>query len=98
MGYSDYRLSWTDVNWKSALGMFQQIQQPLARSIQCDDPRSVNKYLALLHSLLEDADIVDRVLLLEEEATVSLSDDSTDGYEELDRIITRHMIKVKTNT
>ena len=75
--------------------MFKEIQQPLVRRLQCESPQSVKKYQQLLYSLAEDADIADRVLLLEETATVPLSDDSAEGYEELERIITRCMIQAE---
>ena len=38
---------------------------------------------------------MDRVLLLETQVTVPLSDDSAKGYEELDSIIKRCMIRVE---
>ena len=37
VGYTDHRLSWVDIRWESTFGLFQKIQRPLARRLQCDD-------------------------------------------------------------
>ena len=90
VGYSDHRLAWVDIDWHSALGIFQKIQRPIARRLQCDDLRSVKKYLKVLTSLLDEAD-VDLAISLEKDASIPLSKNDAILYEELDRKITRCM-------
>lgn len=44
MGYLDHRFLWVNIRWESTLRLFQVIQQPVARRLQCNDPRLVDKY------------------------------------------------------
>ena len=69
MGISDHGLEWVDIKWKSALGIYQLIQRPIARRLQCDDPRSVEKYIQIIERMLHKADVCSRIMQLKEEAT-----------------------------
>ena len=55
--YTDHKLAWVDINWDSALGIFQNIKRLISRQLQCDDPRSVNKYLTLLEAQLDESNV-----------------------------------------
>lgn len=39
--HTDHRLSWVEIRWESTSGLFQKIQRPLARQLQCDNPKAV---------------------------------------------------------
>ena len=87
-GFTDHKLTWVDIDWNSALGVFQKIQRPIARRLQCDDPRSVKKYLKTLRMMLDDAE-KNRAVLLEANAAMPLSIADALLYEEIDKEITR---------
>ena len=91
-GISDHRFAWVDIKWKSALGTYQLIQRPIARRLQCDDPRSVAKYIQIIEQLLHKADICSGIMQLEEEATVPLTNAAVEAYEAFDKAITRIML------
>ena len=95
VGYFDHCLSWVDINWESALGIFQKIQRPLACRLQYYDPQTVRKYPEILQSLLDSADIVDMVLNFEDGATLPREEAAL--YKELDGIVTKRMTKAKTS-
>ena len=80
-GISDHRFAWVDIKWKSALCTYQLIQRPIARRLQCDDPRSVAKYIQIIEQLLHKADICSGIMQLEEEATVPLTNAAMEAYE-----------------
>lgn len=67
-------MSWIDTRWDSAVGLFQAIQHPIARRLQCSNPHSVDKYVTNLEYMLDQANIVDKILNLEQIATVPLTD------------------------
>lgn len=92
MGISDHRLAWVDIQWESALGTYQMIQRPVARRLQCNDPRSVSKYIQILESMLQKSDICSAILKLEYDTTVPLTNDAMEAYEGFDKTITRNMI------
>ena len=91
-GFSDRRLAGIDIRWESALGLYQTIQRPVARRLQCDDPRSVARYIKILESMLDEADILSTIITLENNASVPLPDNNMQSYEVFDNTITRCML------
>ena len=89
VGYTDHRLSWFNINWESALGLYQTNQRSVARQLRYDDPRLIKKYLDILKKLLDDEEVVDTVIKLEANATIPLSEVDAAKYEALDHSITR---------
>ena len=71
------------------------MQRPVARKLQCDDPRLVGTYIKLLESLLDKANIIDLVIDLEQNTSIFLSEDDIVLYENLDSIITQCMFKAE---
>ena len=88
-------LSWLDIRWDSALCLFQKIQQPIARRLQCNDPRSVANYISILESLLATADIVTMKIQLENTITFPFTPEDTETYEELDKTMTQCMLNAE---
>ena len=88
LGFTDHRLAWVDIDWDSALGIFQKIQRPIARRLQCDDPMSVQQYLKILMAELDKID-AHRAIPLEAAANIPLSLLDAFIFEELDDEITR---------
>jgi len=95
VGYTDHRLSWIDISWESTFGLFQKIQRPLARRLQCDDPKAVYKYIKLLDKMLAAADIATRVTKLELSVTIPMTTADMEAYEEIDKCITKCMLKAE---
>ena len=90
-GFNDHRLSWLNIRWESALGLYQVIEHPLACRLQCDNPKSVTKYIQLLGKMLQDAGITAKVIHLEITVKISMSPEDMEQYEELDKCITKCM-------
>ena len=64
-GFTDHRLSWVDIRWESAFGLFQKIQGPLARHLQCDNPKAVDIYIRILAKILSAASVAPKVSSLD---------------------------------
>ena len=75
--------------------LFQAIKRPIARRLQCGDPRSMDKYIKNLESLLDHANVVYQTMNLEQIPTIPLTDDDIQIYEEMHKIITRCMIQAE---
>ena len=68
------------------------IQLPVTRHPQCNNPRSVSKYIQIIESMLDKADTSSAIMKLEDNDTVPITDDAMEAYKEFDKTITIMMV------
>lgn len=84
---TDHRTLWVDITYNIAFGHnMAPLVKPLARRLQCKDPRTVANYICKYEEIIKKHQLISRALALEEQSKQHFNLDLQKEYEEIDLI------------